>query len=260
MTENEQPKNPKSPLSLAAGKVREFLRFARLRAGMYDTKQADIVKTDNFGKAIAALARCGNFANYVEIGTAHGLGTTKIIADELLARSDSCRLWTVEASRLHHTIAVRNWRNADLRGRLIFIHGAIAADDMMTWDEVQADPVYRDGNHLYTYDSYHKYKKVADGAPDAAAHLPRDIDVLLLDGGELHSYGEYRALAGRAKVVCLDDSFTVIKNRRVREEMLADDKWQTVADKPDERNGWCIFCRRELSETVSRLCDFRGMS
>ncbi|MGI9337350.1 MAG: hypothetical protein ACR2P4_02415 [Gammaproteobacteria bacterium] len=248
-----ETKHKKGALSLVVGKAREFLRFARLRAGIYRGIRADIPADDNFGKALVALAQCQSFHNYVKIGTAHGLGSTKRIADILLSRPDSCCLWSLEASRLNHTVAVHNWQNADLRGRLILIHGTIAADNMMTWEEVQADPIYQGGNHTYTFDSYHKYKKVADDAPDAMSHLPPDIDVLLLDGGELHSYGEYRALAGRAKIICLDDSFSVIKNRRVREEMLADDKWQIVIDNPQDRNGWCIFCRPEYLAIVKSI-------
>lgn len=242
-------------LSLAAAKVREVLRFVRLYAGVYHNSRGggDIPADDNFGKALVALAQSQRFHNYVEVGTAHGLGSTKRIADVLLSRPDSCCLWSVEVFRFVHAVAVRNWRNTDLRGRLILIHGAVAPDGIMPWNEVIADSAYRPDANVYSPATYEKVKQSANDAPDAMVHLPQEIDVLLLDGGELHSYGEYRALAGRAKIICLDDSATAIKNRRVREELLANDEWKVVIDKPQERNGWCIFCRREYVETITPI-------
>ena len=245
----------KSPLSLAVGKVRQFLRFVRLRLGMYSGNRADVIDTDTFGKVLTALAQCRRFVNYVEIGTAHGLGTTKLIADALFARPDSCCLWTVESYDLAYSVAIRNWRNTNLRGKLIFIHGAVAADAVMTWDEIQAEPEYKPETHDHFRNMYEKNKNIAK-APAAMPHLPQDIDVLLLDGGDFYSYGEYRALADRAKVICLDDS-CIIKNRRVRAEMLDSDKWVLAADNSQERYGWSVFCRPELLETIASLCELQ---
>ena len=241
----------KSPLSLAVGKVRECLRFVRLRLGMYSGNRADVIDTDTFGKVLTALAQCRRFVNYVEIGTAHGLGTTKLIADALFARPDGCCLWSVESDAFVYSVAIRNWRNTNLRGKLIFIHGAVAADAVMTWDEIQAEPEYKPETHDYFRALYEKDKNIAK-APEAMLHLPQDIDVLLLDGGLFYSYGEYRALADRAKVICLDD-ICVIKNRRVRAEMLESDKWVLAADNPQERNGWSVFCRREYLATIAEI-------
>ena len=249
------PDNPKiykprkkSAASAAAAKVRGVLRLVRLRTGIYPKRRADIGSEHTFGSALAALAECKRFSKYVEIGTAHGLGSTKIIADILLARDDSCCLWTVEAVPFMHAVAVGNWRDTDLRGRVIFVHGAVAAGGMMTWDEVREH--YPDKIDL---PGYEHHKAIADNAPDAMPRLPEEIDVLLLDGGELYSYGEYRALEGRAQVICLDDIHN-IKNRRVREEMLASDKWGLAAEDAEERNGWSVFCRREWQDTVASVC------
>ena len=245
----------KGAVSLAAAKARNFFRFVRLRAGIYRGWRADIANEHTLGKVLAALADCQHFRNYVEIGTAHGLGSTKVIGEKLLARSDSCCLWTVEAVSFLHAVAVRNWRDTDLRGRVIFVHGAVAADAMMTYDEVLADANYKADKNDYSLASYENNKAAADNAPDAMPHLPNEIDVLLLDGGEFNSYGEYRALAGRSKVICLDD-VAVIKNRRVREELLTSDEWVLAAEKTDERHGWSVFCRPEWQGIVTPFCNW----
>lgn len=241
---------------MAMAKVREFLRFLRLGAGVYKGSGGEVSTGENFGKALAALAGCREFHNYVEIGTAHGLGSTKRIADVLLARPDDCRLWTVEAFRFAHAVAARNWRDVDLRGRVVFVHGTVAAAAMMTYDEVCADANYQPSEHVYSFASWEKNKLAVDSAPDALPHLPKEIDVLILDGGEFGSYGEYRALESRAKVICLDDSVTAIKNRRVREELIASGEWVLAAEKATERNGWSVFCRREWQDTVTPILGF----
>ncbi len=249
-----QSARPKNAASRAAGVLRESLRYLRLWAGMYSRRRADVASGEGFGAALAALASCRRFSRYVEIGTAHGLGTTKLITDALLARPDDCRLWTVESHRFTYQVAVRNWRGAETRGRLVLIYGAATGvGDMMQWEEICADPNYDETKSVYSFSSYEKGKAAQQNAPDAKPLLPEEIDVLLLDGGEFSSYGEYKALAGRAKVICLDDSHRAIKNRRVREELLAAEEWAAAADMPNERNGWSVFCRRELLETVAPL-------
>ena len=99
---------------------------------------------------LAAFAACRLFSKYVEIGTATGLGSTKTIMDELLARSDECRLWTVESVRFMHAIAVENWHGTDTRGRLTMIYGtAVPACQMMSWEEAVAEPYATKLLHAY---------------------------------------------------------------------------------------------------------------
>lgn len=230
-------------------RVHEFFRFVRLRTGLYKRQRADIVASSDFGKALSVLSACSQFSVYVEIGTAHGIGSTKRIMDALLARPDDCCLWSVESMRFMHSVATKNWQSVDTRGRLTLVHGTVApASEMMTWDEVRADPAFSDS---YIFSTYAGNVQTQSKAPDANPHLPKDIDVLLLDGGEFSSYAEYKALAACAKVICLDDAHTAIKNRRVREELLAADEWQIIVDVAKERNGWSLFCRPELSALLT---------
>ena len=231
--------------SLRALAIRERLRFLRLRVGLYKKpERGEVVRAENFGAALAKIAACRRFSKYVEIGTATGLGSTKTIMDELLARPDECRLWTIESVRFMHTCAVENWRGIDTRGRLALIYGAATpASEMMTWEEAAAEPHAAPLLH-----AYEKNRITHAESPDAKPHLPTEIDVLILDGGEFSSYGEFKALGKKAKVICLDDSHRAVKNCRVREDLAASDEWRALADRPDERNGWSIFCRKDLFE------------
>ena len=236
--------------SLRVLAVRERLRFLRLRAGLYKkSEKGEVIRAENFGIALAKIAACRRFSKYVEIGTATGLGSTKTIMDELLARPDECRLWTVESVCIMHVVAVENWRGIDTRGRLTLIYGAATpASEMMTWEEAVAEPHAAPLLH-----AYEKNRITHAESPDAKPHLPTEIDVLILDGGEFSSYGEFKALGEKAKIICLDDSHRAVKNRRVREDLAASDEWRALADRPDERNGWSIFCRKDLFEFMRSI-------
>ena len=72
--------------------------------------------------------------------------------------------------------------------------------------------------------------------------LPEKIDVLLLDGGEFSSYAEYLRLKDRTKIILLDDS-NVLKNYKVKKELLSSDKWLLLLDYSHERNGFIGFQR-----------------
>jgi hypothetical protein len=68
-------------------------------------------------------------------------------------------------------------------------------------------------------------------------------DVILLDGGEFSTKGDWEALYHpNLKVVILDDT-TLIKTSDIRAQLLQDPAWRCVEDYPNDRNGWAIFVR-----------------
>ena len=79
-------------------------------------------------------------------------------------------------------------------------------------------------------------------APNLFDTLPDKIDVLVLDGGEFSTYSEYRLLLDRVKIIVCDDS-SVYKCSRIRTELLNNTSYITLIDKPNQRNGFCVFER-----------------
>ena len=73
--------------------------------------------------------------------------------------------------------------------------------------------------------------------------LPEKIDVLILDGGEFTTYAEYLLLKDRTRVLVCDDS-SKYKCEKIREELLADESYETLIDAPTQRNGFCAFARK----------------
>ena len=72
--------------------------------------------------------------------------------------------------------------------------------------------------------------------------IPKQIDFLILDGGEFSSWIEYQLLKDRSKIIFLDDTRPpVIKNYKAREDLLSSKNHKLIIDKLESRNGFCIF-------------------
>lgn len=199
----------------------------------------------DIGGWLQRLARDKSFSSYVEIGTAHGLGSTRVLMEALSERDDESALWSLEALESSYLMAVNNWQQHAARPRLKLLHGVIIKpDEMMTWEEVVAHPLYGKVQD-YCHKKYPTYKDICNNAPFVLESLPKTIDVLLLDGGEFSSYAEFRKLEARTNGVCvLDDSHHAIKNYNTREHLEQSPDWCLVVNNPNSRNnGWCVFCR-----------------
>lgn len=78
---------------------------------------------------------------------------------------------------------------------------------------------------------------------DALGHLPAKIDLMLFDGHDDQTDGEFDLYLPRlTRFVALDDTNTRKNERQVR--VLRDElKWRMVRHRPEDRNGWAIFER-----------------
>ena len=236
------------------------LRRARLALGLMKKHRGEIPEESEMGRCLTALARAPVFARYVEIGAATGMGSTLQLMAGIFLREDDAALWSVECMPLMHGVAARNWREREHGGKLRLIHGSIVrADEMMTSEEALAHPlcVKDPAVRSFVARAHPKNRDAVAAAPDVSAALPDDIDVLLLDGGEFSSHAEFVKLRGRAKVIVLDDSHRAIKNYRVREELKSDPEWRMILERPDDRNGWCVFCRAALEDSVRGIIEAR---
>ena len=230
-------------------------RRMRMLFGKTHKGRGEVDGESEMGKCLRALARTPEFVRYVEIGTATGLGSTLRLMEGILSRGDNAALWSVECVPLLRDIAENNWRGRETGGRLRLIYGSVVrADEIMSPEEAQAHPLCagKDGGEVRDFVSraYPKNREAVAAAPDALKLIPDDIDVLILDGGEFSSSAEFEKLRNRARVIVLDDSHRAIKNYHVREELQGDAEWRMIVERPDDRNGWCVFCRAGSEDIV----------
>ncbi len=81
--------------------------------------------------------------------------------------------------------------------------------------------------------------------PNVLDIIPKEIDFLLLDGGEYSTYLEWLILKNRTKIIALDDT-KMVKTKRIVEECFNNyDNYELICSS-SERNGFHIFQNKLL--------------
>ena len=75
--------------------------------------------------------------------------------------------------------------------------------------------------------------------------LPPKIDLLILDGGEFSTYGEYSLLRDRFEYLIVDDT-RALKGDKIREELLNSNNILIIHDEINKRNGFIVGKRRKI--------------
>jgi 16S rRNA A1518/A1519 N6-dimethyltransferase RsmA/KsgA/DIM1 with predicted DNA glycosylase/AP lyase activity len=105
----------------------------------------------------------------------------------------------------------------------------------------------REGARLITVEAdRNTYLVLASIAPIIESFLPEQIDLLLLDGGEFTTFGDYKLLKNRCKVIVIDDcNYEVaLKTAAIYSILKSDPAWECIADHRLNRNGWAAFRRK----------------
>lgn len=210
----------------------------------------------HFGEHIYKFSLYPEFKNYVEVGTWNGEGSTKCFMDALFGRFDDSCLYTVEANIEFYDQASKYWDTHTMlyRGpydKLHLLYGRlIEVEDLVSEEEVRAHPIFP--QHPWLEWRNRNIKEYGE-CENIAAKLPDEIDVLLLDGGQFSTRGEFDLLKDRSKVVMLDDTNT-FKTEKIRQEILENpDTWSILVDLPGDRHGFTIACKKEWSDRLRNL-------
>lgn len=183
----------------------------------------------------------------VEIGTWNGLGSTKCAMKALIDKefSEQDKMFSIETSKKMHDLAVQNWQtvllgfNSLIGEKLNLIHGRIIEkEELIPLEELRN---YKD----YISDWENWYKQDLENiqiCKNVLEDLPKNIDVLILDGGEFSTLAEFYKLKDRSRVIICDDS-NITKCKKVRQILLEDKSFKIMIDLPNERNGFCAFER-----------------
>jgi len=196
-----------------------------------------ITRGTRFGEEIYSLGIHPDYRTYLDIGTFHGTGTTKILVDAL-ENNPICRVFSVEANALLYKSAYKYWILKPICLELLW--GRLS-DTMMSEEQIRSHPGFNDiKNH---FDIYYK-QDVIDFHNAPVVSLPDNIDVVISDGGEFCGMADmFRYLKHNPKVIALDDC-NVMKNCDVKKHLLSNG-WVVTAEGND-RNGWCILKRNDI--------------
>jgi hypothetical protein len=192
-----------------------------------------------FGREIARIASDPRYLTFCEVGTWNGDGSTRCIYEGIKHHPDA-RLYSIEGDPLMMAKAEAIWKG---NSHVTLLMGTLHRN-IMTENEVETHPRFhtvRDHYRLH----YTTERRTANLTPIVK---PPPCDVILLDGGEFSTEGDWNALYHRnLRVVMLDDT-QVIKTNRIMIELLTDPGWKCLRNEPNDRNGWAIFERVEVSE------------
>lgn len=197
--------------------------------------QGQILHQSLFGEWLKKIITEEKPKTILEIGTWKGLGSTKVIIDSIIENDYAAKFISLESNKNFHEIAKNNLNLfldyvELIYGRIVeqnvvekFVSENILTGEMETWLK----------NDL---DDYFLCENVIDFIPD-------NIHFLLLDGGEFSTYHEWLLLKERTKIVALDDS-SVMKCKKIKEELFNDDNYELIVDQPNDRNGFSIFKKK----------------
>jgi hypothetical protein len=186
--------------------------------------EGQILPDSRFGKLLTALTK--ETKTIVEIGCWRGGGSTKCISLGLVHPDQ--QVWAIDADRDCLNKCRYYYKKEP---RIMFRQGTICNEKLLL-------PKLEDPT---TWPYWESDRAIVVKRLPLIDLLPPEIGLLLLDGGDYSTHGDFELLHPRSHFIALDDTNTV-KNKIVRQRCL-DVGWRVLADHPDERNGWFV-CER----------------
>jgi hypothetical protein len=180
--------------------------------------------------------QAGKAETIVEIGTGSGLGSTQCIAKGMGHFGKSI-LFTYEANHEQLKVAAENIFSLLVQGSRVLLQYGVIHCGVIPYSHPSGSP--------QTIEMWEQEESLARMAPLVSVPLFK-IDLLLLDGGEYTSRGDWEVLKGQTRMVVLDDcnKEKAVKNAATYEELKNDPEWWCVADHIQNRNGWACFKRK----------------
>jgi hypothetical protein len=192
-----------------------------------------------FGKEIARIASDRRYTTFCEVGTWNGDGSTRCIYEGIKDRPEA-QLYSIEGDPFMMLKAHTIWKDTP---QVKLMMGTLHRN-ILTNKEVEAHPQFHMVQGHYSLHYASEYR----AAMMTPIVSPPPCDVVLLDGGEFSTDGDWEVLYhDKLKVVMLDDT-RFMKTHRVMNQLLADPNWKCLRNEPDDRGGWAIFERVEVSE------------
>ncbi len=191
-----------------------------------------------FGKILKQISERSNVINIVEIGTWNGLGSTLCILEGIKNKQQTNFISIELIDEMHHVAKINLEKYKD---KVKLLNGTIIKKQDLYWFE-PSDYLFKDieKQHFDLY--YDKEVAAIKNAKNVIEEIPEIIDFLILDGGEYSTYPEWQMLKFKTNTVALDDT-TLLKTKKIREELLLDNEWKITHEDLSDRNGYTVFER-----------------
>jgi hypothetical protein len=181
------------------------------------------------GRVLAFLA--GSAKTIVEIGTGSGLGSTQCL---LAGASNDAEIYCIEGSQDQYRIAYQNLHDRRINLIRAILHRTIR-------------PYFHPINLLQHKEMWeHECAIINDPATPVLTpdRLPALIDLLVLDGGEYTSDGDFLRLWPRVRFIVIDDCNPAVATKNAFAlDCMHKSAWRQLHWEREDRNGWAVFER-----------------
>jgi hypothetical protein len=214
---------------------------------LYSSAQGQITKEGRFGKLIFALAADPDGPKtWLDIGTWNGRGTTTCILDGFqISNSDQKKCVSIELHPFMHDVASENLKDHPAVSQITFLKGTLGDDKAEQYLLFPEDKDRLNDMHYRINFETDMYLWREALTKDKPITLPFEPEAAVLDGGEYTGYVDWQYLPkGHLKYVFLDDA-AVLKNDKVRKELLQSSEWTLLEEDMTDRNGWSVFVKTD---------------
>ncbi len=198
---------------------------------IFKTK-GQIKRHQQIGDFITSACAVESNRVFVEVGTWKGLGSTLIFLQSLQKRSNDFYFYSVESNYNFYSEAKRNLRKKfKYFNNFFLIYGYISDPANLNIENLNSE------EQIWLDEDIKNYTI----APSVRHLMPKNIDVLLLDGGEFSSLSEFQYLKTRLsnKATVILDGINVRKNKMVL-DLIKNDPDYTIEKSSNERNGTAL--------------------
>lgn len=192
------------------------------------------------GNEIYKLCKNDNIRNIIEVGTWNGEGSTVCVMNAIMEKHTPSILYSFEGNDEQHNKATTFWINKNTNNKLVLFKGVLHKD-CETEDNIKK---YCDDRAIFVKEWYELEKQLLEMNTVISIDNYNDIDIIILDGGEYTTRGDFNKLIVKnPKVIILDD-VVVFKCKELRQELLNNNEWVLYKENLNDRNGWCIFINK----------------
>ena len=204
-------------------------------------KQIGQINLDsNLGKLIYEVSKREDVKFILEIGTWNGFGSTKCVVEAIKEQKDK-HFVSLECNKEKLNIAKSFYEfHYNIQEPLIELLNLTVLDKIPTTEELNSQfPTLKDDPT-----KMHWLNVDLENLKNCGVYTTdKQIDLLILDGGEFTTYFEYAILKDKCKNIILDDTI-IDKCSQIRKELLEDERWELVKEDQKDRNGWSYFKRK----------------
>jgi hypothetical protein len=213
----------------------------------------DFAENHEFFTFLVLAGANPEYKTFLEVGTASGMGTTRALVNGICHRSEpNARMYSIDVNEpaIHKAryqyINNRKWLSTSF---IQFIWGRLNKTEFLLREDLAEMPNPLQLRQIYDvmYDrEHHLWLK------SPFVSLNEKFDVIVLDGGDFSSIGDYNMLKNLEPKMWFLVDVNLCKNRATFAELSASSKYELIRKFEDGR-GSAVFKRKDavLMETIN---------